>query len=176
MFHMGKSLTKAKLAFPDEPLPEYLLAAKARANENRQVVRSFIRGSSHPTTGTELAPATVIRKLEAGLPVRELDDLQTGLDLPMERLGNLLGISKATLHRRKVAGRLDTSESDRVVRFARLLGKAVAVLEGEEHARPWLNSPQFGLGGAVPLEYARTEVGAREVENLLGRIEYGVYS
>ena len=33
-----------------------------------------------------------------------------------------------------------------------------------------------GLGGAIPLEYAETEVGAREVENLLGRIEYGVYS
>ena len=63
-----------------------------------------------------------------------------------------------------------------MVRFARLLGKAVGVLESEENARQWLSSPQFGLGGAIPLEYARTEVGAREVENLLGRIEYGVYS
>jgi len=33
-----------------------------------------------------------------------------------------------------------------------------------------------GLGGETPLEYAETEVGAREVEDLLGRIEYGVYS
>jgi len=32
------------------------------------------------------------------------------------------------------------------------------------------------LGGAIPLEYARTEVGARELEKLLGRIDYGVYS
>ena len=88
----------------------------------------------------------------------------------------MLGISKATLHRRKNSGRLDAAESDRVVRFARLLGRAAAVMETLDDGRRWLTSPQVGLGGAIPLEYAETEVGAREVENLLGRIEYGVYS
>jgi putative toxin-antitoxin system antitoxin component (TIGR02293 family) len=56
------------------------------------------------------------------------------------------------------------------------MGKAVEVLESVEGARRWLNAPQVGLGGAVPLEYAESELGAREVEDLLGRIEYGVYS
>ena len=88
----------------------------------------------------------------------------------------MLGISKATLHRRMTTGRLDPAESDRVVRFARLMGKAVEVMESPETARKWLSAPQVGLGGSIPLEYAETEVGAREVENLLGRIEYGVYS
>jgi putative toxin-antitoxin system antitoxin component (TIGR02293 family) len=105
-----------------------------------------------------------------------LADLQTSLDVPMERLVPMLGISKATLHRRKVGGRLGPAESDRLVRFARLMGKALEVMESEGNARQWLTSPQFGLGGAVPLDYADTEVGAREVEDLLGRIEYGVYS
>ena len=50
------------------------------------------------------------------------------------------------------------------------------VMESVENGRRWLNSPQVGLGGATPLEYAETEVGAREVEDLLGRIEHGVYS
>ena len=49
-------------------------------------------------------------------------------------------------------------------------------MESIENGRRWLASPQVGLGGAIPLEFAETEVGAREVENLLGRIEYGVYS
>jgi putative toxin-antitoxin system antitoxin component (TIGR02293 family) len=56
------------------------------------------------------------------------------------------------------------------------MGRAVEVLESEEGARRWLNSPQVGLGGEIPLDYAQTEVGAREVEDLLGRIEFGVYS
>jgi putative toxin-antitoxin system antitoxin component (TIGR02293 family) len=118
----------------------------------------------------------LIEVIRIGLPVQELDVLQTSLDVPMDKLAPKLGMSKATLHRRKARGRLGPEESDRVLRYARLLGKAVEVMEGEEPARRWLTSPQVGLGGAVPLDYAETEVGAREVEDLLGRIEYGVYS
>lgn len=118
----------------------------------------------------------LIEALKTGFVIEELEILRASLDLPMDRLAPMLGISKATLHRRKATGRLDPAESDRVLRFARLMGKAIEVLETEENARSWLTAPQYGLGGAVPLEYAGTEVGAREVEDLLGRIAYGVFS
>lgn len=140
------------------------------------MVGYYVHGLTGKSTAQDFTPSQLIKELKAGLAVQELDDLRSSLDLPMERLVPMLGISKATLHRRKAAGRLDLVESDRVLRFARLLGKAAAVLESVENARLWLTSPQIGLGGAVPLEYAETEVGAREVEDLLGRIEYGVYS
>jgi putative toxin-antitoxin system antitoxin component (TIGR02293 family) len=120
--------------------------------------------------------AKVIHLISQGLPVGELDDLQVFLDVPMEQLAPKVGLSRATLHRRKATGRLAADESDKVVRFARLLGHAVKVLGDGDAAREWLTAPQVGLGGAVPLDYAGTEVGAREVEKLLGRIEYGVYS
>lgn len=126
--------------------------------------------------GEEYAPARLVHELREGLPIRELEGLQQTLGLPMDRLAPLLGLSKATLHRRKVAGRLDQAESDRVVRYARLLGRAIEVMESIPAARQWLASPQVGLGGEIPLEFAQTEVGAREVEDLLGRIEYGVYA
>ena len=140
------------------------------------VVRYCVHGPSGKTAAQDFTPSKLIKTLKSGLPVRELDDLRSNLDLPMEKLAPMLGISKATLHRRKNAGKLDAAESDRVVRFARLLGKAAGVMESLESARQWLTSPQVGLGGAIPLEYAETEIGAREVEDLLGRIEYGVYS
>ena len=124
----------------------------------------------------ELSPGKLIEVIRIGFPVQELDVLQASLGVPMDKLALKLGMSKATLHRRKSQGRLGPEESDRVLRYARLMGKAVEVMGGEESARRWLSSPQFGLGGAVPLDYAETEVGAREVEDLLGRIEYGVYS
>lgn len=123
-----------------------------------------------------LSSAELIHLIQEGLPVHELDALQESLNIPMDKLIPRLGIPKATLHRRKARGRLDPGESDRVLRFARLMGRAVTVFGNEDDARQWLSSPQFGLGGAIPLDYAKTEVGAREVENLLGRIEYGVYS
>jgi len=140
------------------------------------VVNYCVHGPSGKIVATNFTPSKLVEVLRVGLPVQELGDLQASLKVPIEKLGSMLGISKATLHRRKATGKLDPAESDRVVRFARLMGKAVEVMESEEHARQWLASPQVGLGGEVPLEYAETEVGAREVEDLLGRIEYGVYS
>jgi len=123
-----------------------------------------------------LSSPDMIRFVKQGLVFDELLALQSSLELPLDKLAQKLGISKATLHRRKLDGRLAPEESDRVIRFARLMGKAVTVFETEENARLWLSSPQVGLGGAIPLDYAGTEIGAREVEDLLGRIEYGVYS
>ena len=126
--------------------------------------------------GPGLSAGQIIEGIHGGLPIQDLNVLQTNLGVPMERLAPKLGISRATLNRRIAEGRLEPGESDRLVRFAKLMGKAIEVFETTENARRWLTSPQIGLGGAVPLDYAETEVGAREVEDLLGRIEYGVYS
>jgi putative toxin-antitoxin system antitoxin component (TIGR02293 family) len=149
---------------------------RSRRRAGGGVVNFCVRRPNGKIAASAFTPSKLIIVIQAGLAVRELEYLRASLAVPMERLGALLGISKATLHRRMAKGRLRSTESDRVVRFALLMGKAVEVLESEENARHWLTSPQFGLGGAVPLDYARTEVGAREVEDLLGRIEYGVYS
>ena len=130
----------------------------------------------HSGVGDRFSSLELIETIKVGLPVQELDELRHLLDLTMDRLIPILGLSKATFHRRKIAGKLDEAESDRLVRFARLLGTAVEVMESLENARRWLSSPQIGLGGAIPLEFAGTEVGAREVEDLLGRIDYSVYS
>lgn len=135
------------------------------------------RASGQPKAkAPALSADQIIQSIHEGLPIGDLNVLQTQLGLPMEWLAPKLGISRATLNRRLARGKLEPEESDRVVRFARLLGKAIEVFETNENARRWLNSPQIGLGGALPLDYAQTEVGAREVDELLGRIEYGVYS
>lgn len=121
-------------------------------------------------------PTELVRRIQKGLPYSELKALRKQLDLPLDDLASKLSISRATLHRRKGGGRLSAEESDKVVRFSRLLEHAANVFGNIEKARAWLKFPQYGLGGAVPLDYAKTEVGAREVDNLLGRIDYDVYS
>lgn len=121
-------------------------------------------------------PHRLIRRIQQGLPFRELQHLQDGIDLPLEELATKLAISRSTLQRRKAAGRLTPQESDKVVRFARLLKQAADLFGSVERGRAWLKFPQRGLGGAVPLDYAQTEVGALEVERLLGRIDYSVYT
>jgi putative toxin-antitoxin system antitoxin component (TIGR02293 family) len=141
------------------------------------VVLFCLLGSKESHEAKAYTPSKLVQMLQAGLPFSELQDLQSSLAISSERLAPMLGLSKATFHRRKGrAGTLPPAVSDRVLRYARLLGQASKVFHGPDAAKLWLNAPQVGLGGAVPLDYAKTEIGAREVENLLGRIEYGVYS
>jgi putative toxin-antitoxin system antitoxin component (TIGR02293 family) len=121
-------------------------------------------------------PAELIRRIRKGLSFSELKALQDSIDIPFEQLAAKLSISRSTLQRRKAAGRLSPDESDKVLRFSRLLRQAADLFGDIDKGRAWLKHPQYGLGGAVPLDYAETEIGAREVENLLGRMKYGVYS
>lgn len=155
---------------------ERKVVATATKKKVGGIVDACVQFKPGPDAIGLLSPSCLIPRLKAGLPVQELNELRGHLGVPMDKLVPMLGISKATLHRRKSSGRLDVAESDRVVRYARLLGRAAVVMESLENGRRWLTSPQVGLGGEVPLNFAQTEVGAREVEDLLGRIEYGVYS
>lgn len=176
---MGSAITKAKSrpASTRTVVPRKRLHNTPPKLSGAGVVRFCIQGSTSLSTAIKLTPSHLVEVIQAGLPFRELQDLQASLAVPAEKLAPMLGISKATFHRRRGdAGKLPPAVSDRVVRYARLLGQAFNVFEDLEAAKQWLKAPQFGLGGAVPLDYAKTEIGAREVENLLGRIEYGVYS
>ena len=149
---------------------------KARGFAWNGIVSCHIHGPKTRSAAVLRELSAVIGAVQAGLPFVEVEALRAGLDLSMNELALKLGLSKATLHRRKLEGRLTPAESDRVMRYARLLGRAVEVMGREEAGRKWLKSEQFGLGLAVPLDYAETEAGAREVECLLGRIDYGEYS
>ena len=67
--------------------------------------------------------------------------------------------------------------TDRIARIAMLFDEAVELFEGDRaRASHWFRSPRKALGGAAPIEYADTEPGAREVRDLIGRIEHGVFA
>jgi putative toxin-antitoxin system antitoxin component (TIGR02293 family) len=121
-------------------------------------------------------PAAVVARIRRGMPMTEFDALAQWLAISDDQLAPLLWISRATLHRRRKVGHLEPPESERIVRFARLLGRAVEVFGEEPAAREWLKSPAVAFSGEAPLSFADTEVGAREVEYLLGRLEHGVFS
>ena len=125
-----------------------------------------------------MAAGLVAARVKAGLPITEFDALRDLLGLTTEGLAAKIGISIATLSRRRQSGRpLDTGHSDRVLRFARLLKLATELHDGDEQAaREWLAKPARALDGETPLDHAETEAGAREVETLIGRLEYGVYA
>ena len=93
------------------------------------------------------------------------------MGLPRTQLLELLDISESTARRRQTAHALKCVESDRTLRIARLFARAEDVFEDRAKARAWLQRPNRALGGVTPLSLLDTELGAREVETTLGRIE-----
>ena len=97
--------------------------------------------------------------------------------LAEEQVGKAIALKPSALAKRRADGRFTVDESDRLVRLGRLWAAALELHEGDEAAaRRWMTGGKAALGGGTPLELARTEVGAREVEQLIGRLEHGVFS
>ena len=141
------------------------------------VARTRILVKAH-AKGRPLRAGEAAARVKAGLPVAELDALRELLGLTAENLAGRIGISIATLSRRRHSSqRLDVGHSDRVLRFARLFRLASELHDGdEEAARAWLRKPARALDGETPLDHATTEAGVREVEQLIGRLEHAVYT
>ena len=118
--------------------------------------------------------AHLVRK---GLPASSVEALAQKLDLGNTVLSRRLGIPQRTLTRRlSQRSRLTAAESDRTVRLARMYATAVEMIGTAEKAVAWLHTPNRALGGERPLDQLDTDLGSREVEDILGRIAYGVHS
>ena len=120
--------------------------------------------------------AAIIDKARTGLPYAALEALAIRFEIPQETLVRVLALPPRTLARRKKARRLSADESDRLLRLARVAGRAEEVLGGQARAAAWLRGAVRALGGARPLDLLDTDLGAHQVEQILGRIEHGVYS
>jgi putative toxin-antitoxin system antitoxin component (TIGR02293 family) len=119
----------------------------------------------------------LIRRVKDGFEFAALESLSSTTGQTVPELASRVGIPPRTLARRKSSGKLSMEESERVVRLAGLYEKAAELFNGDvSGARQWMSQPKKALGGESPLEYAATEIGAREVENLIGRLEHGVFS
>ncbi len=126
-------------------------------------------------TKTILDLADLIQK---GFPTQSVFFLQKQMALGDDDYSSTLGVSNKWLgrHRKTPRQHLDANVSDRLYRIARIFTLAEEVLEERESANRWLHRAQSGLGERTPLELMKNEAGAREVEELLYRIEYGIYS
>jgi putative toxin-antitoxin system antitoxin component (TIGR02293 family) len=141
-------------------------AAIAEVLGGRKVLRKIVK-----------QPDDLARLVREGLPVGSVTALAHKLQIRNSVLSRKLGIPQRTLTRRLSQQSLLTSaESDRTVRMARVYANAVDMIGDEEKAVEWLRTPNRALAGEKPLDHLDTDVGAQMVEDILGRIAYGVYS
>ena len=119
-------------------------------------------------------PTTAIcgRRFAKAFRTPSSDQLMQASGLTLKELAGALDLSPRSLQRRR-RGRLARFESDRLYRMARLLALARETLGDGARASRWLKRTNRALGGVAPIAAIDTEPGARQVENILGRIAYG---
>jgi putative toxin-antitoxin system antitoxin component (TIGR02293 family) len=115
-----------------------------------------------------------IAAIEKGLTYTTFQRLTRRLGVSEERLRHVLGFSAATLHRRKIAGRFTLDESNRLYWLESLLDLADQVLEDPEETPVFMTTGNLALGGAIPLDYARTAPGLEAVRRLLLQLDHSV--
>lgn len=112
-----------------------------------------------------------------GLPVQTFPFVAEGLAVDRKILAQIIGISDRTLSRRLASdARLSADESDRMMRLARVMAHAIDTFGTQEKAAHWMQTSNLVLEGQTPLSLLDTDAGVRQVDTILGRIDYGLYS
>jgi putative toxin-antitoxin system antitoxin component (TIGR02293 family) len=121
-------------------------------------------------------PLDWVSVIRHGISSAAVDSLASTLHVTQSELAAALGIPERTLARRKKQGMLNSEESTKLVRLARVVERAEKVFENLDAALDWLKSPNAALSGATPLSLLDTDIGAESVLDTLGRIEHGVFA
>jgi putative toxin-antitoxin system antitoxin component (TIGR02293 family) len=125
-----------------------------------------------------------------GKPVRSILELNDAVErgLPKATLRNVAqrvfaeaADQRAMMHRivpeatyKRRRERLSHAESERTERLARVIATAEDVWQDREQARHFLTTPHPEMGGKTPLDAAMTELGARQAEEVMARLVYGL--
>jgi putative toxin-antitoxin system antitoxin component (TIGR02293 family) len=138
-------------------------------------------GEVPPKTGyhvvaREGAGPVTIGTVRKGLPVGVFKSVATNLEMSERELARVLNIPSRTFDRRLAQGILSPEESDRLARVAKIFNEAREIFGSPEKARGWMSTPLGVFEGETPLRRADTSLGATQVEEVLGRIDHGVYS
>jgi putative toxin-antitoxin system antitoxin component (TIGR02293 family) len=119
----------------------------------------------------------LIGRIQLGLPFSSLDVFHRTIGISKSKIAFTIVLRPSTMARRKKSGYLSAEQSERLVRLAKVSESAVSLFEGDVvKAREWMEKPRAALSGKTPLEMTATELGAREVENLILRLEDGTFS
>ncbi|HEY9745085.1 MAG TPA: antitoxin Xre/MbcA/ParS toxin-binding domain-containing protein [Oculatellaceae cyanobacterium] len=88
----------------------------------------------------------------------------------------ILQISVKTIERKSATDKLDKKLSSHIIEVARVVQHAREVFEDPEKVKTWFNKANRALNNAKPAEMLDTLTGLQMVNDILGRIEEGVYS
>lgn len=111
-----------------------------------------------------------------GVTKKDLELLKNKADLDYTMLAKALSVTRATLINKKRGERFGMGLSEKIVGMADLYSYGFEVFEDKERFNQWMSKPNKALGGQIPYDLIDNQFGREEVKNLIGRIDYGIYS
>jgi putative toxin-antitoxin system antitoxin component (TIGR02293 family) len=114
--------------------------------------------------------------VEKGISKKALEGLKTKAKLDYDQLSKALNVARATLINKKGNDKFNQDISDKIVGLADLYSYGYEVFEDRDRFNDWIFRPNKALGNVAPFELLHTSFGREEVKNLIGRIDYGIYS
>ena len=123
-----------------------------------------------------MTPIEKMERLHEGLNKNHLERLKERTALDYDKLSHVLSVTRSTLIKKKGDQIYSPAIGERMLDIADIYSYGYQVFEDENKFREWVFSPNHALGGKAPYDILDNQFGRQEVKNLIGRIEYGVYS
>ena len=117
-----------------------------------------------------------IELIEEGISKSALESLKAKAGLDYEQLAQVLNVARATLINKKGNDKFNKDVSDKILGLASIYSYGYEVFEDRDRFNRWIFRPNQALAGQAPFDILQSTFGREEVKNLIGRIDYGVYS
>ncbi|MFY8003571.1 MAG: type II toxin-antitoxin system Xre/ParS family antitoxin [Chitinophagaceae bacterium] len=177
----AKQQTGAKATSKSTPK---VLATYAEANAVSYVNTAYVNYQSTPIilVGTvhkpesKMSPIEKMQQLQAGISKKALEHFKNRASLDYDKLAKLLAVTRVTLINKPAAEKFNAVLSERILALADIYSYGYDVFEDEQKFNQWMFTENKALGGKTPFDVCNNQFGREEVKNIIGRIEYGVYS
>jgi putative toxin-antitoxin system antitoxin component (TIGR02293 family) len=124
----------------------------------------------------QMMPLEKMSIVRIGVSKKDLEGLKEKTALDYDKLAKALSVTRATLINKKREEKFNASLSERIVGLADIYSYGYEVFEDGERFNQWMFRPNRALGGQAPYDLIDNQFGREEIRNIIGRIEYGVYS
>ncbi|MBS1663808.1 MAG: DUF2384 domain-containing protein [Bacteroidetes bacterium] len=114
--------------------------------------------------------------IRQGISKKALEHFKQKTGLDYDQLADILSVARATLINKKAADKFNLTLSEKILGLAEIYSYGYEVFEEEIRFNEWIFRPNKALGGQAPYDLLDTQYGREEVKNVIGRIDYGVYS
>ncbi len=125
---------------------------------------------------SHMMPLEKMSIVRTGVSKKDLEGLKEKAALDYDKLAKALSVTRATLINKKREEKFNASLSERIVGLADIYSYGYEVFEDGERFNQWMFRPNRALGGQAPYDLIDNQFGREEIRNIIGRIEYGVYS